>query len=40
MKKIQCNNKLIIMAYKNSATTKTLLKELQDIKEALGKKKE
>ncbi|MBA3037414.1 MAG: hypothetical protein FP814_13100 [Desulfobacterium sp.] len=32
--------KLIIMAYKSSITTKTLLKELQDIKDALEKRKE
>ena len=30
--------KLILMAYKNTVTTKTLLKELQDIKKALGKR--
>ena len=30
--------KLILMAYKNTVTTKTLLKELQDIKQALAKK--
>ncbi|MBU1054728.1 MAG: hypothetical protein KKC46_13020 [Proteobacteria bacterium] len=32
--------KLIIMAYKNNITTKKLLKELQDIKDALVKRKE
>ncbi|MFH2046236.1 MAG: hypothetical protein ABIK92_13930 [Pseudomonadota bacterium] len=32
--------KLIIMAYKNNITTKTLLKELQDIKDALVQRKE
>ena len=31
--------KLILMAYKNTVTTRTLLKELQDIKKALGKEK-
>lgn len=32
--------KLILMAYKSSVTTKTLLKELEDIKKALEKRKE
>ena len=31
--------KLIIMAYKNSVAAETLLKELHDIKEILGKEK-
>lgn len=32
--------KLILMTYKNSVTTKTLLKELQDIKKALEKRED
>ena len=32
--------KLILMAYKSSVATKTLLKELEDIKKALEKRKE